>query len=230
MLKRLGQGIERSGIADARFSSWLELFREPENLTNIRRELVMEFLQKYHPSSMEELKNKLASEGIRSSDDDLLEVIQELQRDGEIRLLRPVHLNSFPGFLADPSNSWWIYGTLLLSLAEIFLVSYNAQDSFFQGARLLFGLGLLGFLPGYASVQILFPKDRPSLLEQILMSIFISVMVSISLGVALGAGYFFSPVSGVLLSGIYAMLASLFAGYRRYSALRVTRRGAFRSA
>ena len=190
----------------------------------------MEFLQKYHPSSMEELKKKLASEGIRSSDEDLLEVIQDLQRDGEIRLLRPVHLNSFPGFLADLSNSWWIYATLLLSLAEIFLVSYNAQDSFFRGARLLFGLGLLGFLPGYASVQILFPKDRLSLLEQVLMSIFISVMVSIALGVALGSGYFFSPVSGVLLSGMYAMLASLFAGYRRYSALRGTRRGVFRSA
>jgi hypothetical protein len=203
---------------------------EPENLTNIRRELVKEFLQKYHPSSMEELKSKLASEGIRSSDEDLLEIIQELQQDGEIRLLRPLSLSSFPGFLADPSSSWWIYAAVLVSLTEIFLVRYNAQDSFLGGARLLLGLGLLGFLPGYASVQILFPKDQLSLLEQILLSIFLSVMVSIALGVALGAGYFFSPVSGVLLSGIYAMFASVFAGYRRYSVLRGMRRGALRSS
>jgi uncharacterized membrane protein len=190
----------------------------------------MEFLQKYRPSSIEELKARLASEGIRSSDEDLLDVIQELQRDGEIRLLRPVHLTSFPGFLTDLNNSWWIYATLLVSLAEIFLVSYNPQDSFLQGARLLFGVGLLGFLPGYASVQILFPKDQLSLLEQILLSIFLSVMISIALGVALGAGYFFSAVSGALLSGIYAMFASVFAGYRRYSALRRMRRGALRSS
>src|SRR5690242_3370009 len=153
----------------------------------------MEFLQKYHPSSMEELKSKLASEGIRSSDEDLLEIIQELQQDGEIRLLRPLSLSSFPGFLADLSSSWWIYAAVLVSLTEIFLVRYNAQDSFLGGVRLLLGLGLLGFLPGYASVQILFPKDELSLLEQILLSIFLSVMVSIALGVALGAGYFFSP-------------------------------------
>jgi hypothetical protein len=206
------------------------LFVEPENLTNIRRELVMEFLQKYRPSSVEELKSRLATEGIRSSDEDLLEVIQELQQDGEIRLLRPVSLNSFPGFLADLSNSWWIFATVLISLTEIFLVRYNAQDSFLGGARLLLGLGLLGFLPGYASVQILFPKDQLSLLEQILLSIFLSVMVSIALGVALGAGYFFSPVAGAILSGIYTMFASVFAGYRRYSALRGMRRGPLHSS
>ena len=189
----------------------------------------MEFLQKYHPSSMEELKSKLAGEGIRSSDEDLLEVIQELQQDGEIRLLRPVSLNSFPGFLVDISSSWWIYTIVLISLAEIFLVRLNAQDLFLGGARLLFGLGLLGFLPGYASVQILFPRNQLALLEQILLSIFLSVVVSIALGVALGAGYFFSPVSGVLLSGEYAILVSLLAGYRRYSVLRGSRHGAFRS-
>jgi hypothetical protein len=197
---------------------------ELENLTNIRRELVMEFLQKYHPSSMEELKSKLADEGIRSGDEDLLEVIQELQQDGEIRLLRPTSLNSFPGFLADLSISWWIYATVLVSLAEIFLVPYNPQDSILGGARLLFGLGLLGFLPGYASVQILFPRDQLSLLEQTLLSVFLSVVISIALGVALGAGYLFSPVSGVLLSGMYAIVASLLAGYRRYTVLRDTRR------
>ena len=189
-------------------------------MTNIRRELVLDFLQKYHPSSVAELKSRLANEGIRSSDEDLLNVIRELQRDGEIRLLIPVSLDSFPRFLGDTSNSWWIYAIVLVSFAEIFLVGYNVQDPFLGGLRFLFGLGLLGFLPGYGTVQILFPRDQLSLLEQILLSIFFSVMISIALGVALGTGYFFNPVSGVLLSSTYAIAASLLAGYRRYSALR----------
>jgi hypothetical protein len=203
------------------------LFGEAEKLTNIRRELVLEFLQRYRPSSVTELKSRLANEGIRSSDEDLLDIIGELQRDGEIHLLVPVLLDSFPRYLADAVNSWWIYVTVLVSLSEIFLVRYNVQDPFLGGVRLLFGLGLLGFLPGYATVQILFPRRQVSLLEQILLGIFLSVIVSIALGVLLGAGYFFSPVSAVLLSSVFATVASIVAGYRRYSALRGSRRQEF---
>jgi len=206
------------------------LFEEPENLTNIRRELVIDFLQKYHPSSVTELKSRLANEGIRASDDDLLNIIRELQRDGEIHLSIPVSLDSFPGFLSDTRNSWWIYATVLISLVEIFLVRFSVQDPFLGSLRLLFGLGLLGFLPGYATVQILFPKDQLSLLEQILLSIFLSVVVSIGLGVILGAGYFFNPASGVLLSSVYAIVVSILAGYRRYSALRGSRQRRSQSA
>lgn len=192
-------------------------------MTNIRRELVIEFLQKYHPSSVTELRGRLAREGIRANDDDLLNIVRELQRDGEIHLSIPVSLDSFPGFLSDTRNSWWIYATVLISLAEIFLVRYNVQDPFLGSLRLLFGLGLLGFLPGYSSVQILFSKDQPSLLEQILLSMFLSVVVSIGLGVVLGAGYFFNPTSGVILSSMYTIVVSILAGYRRYSALRGSR-------
>jgi len=206
------------------------LFEEPENLTNIRRELIIDFLQKYHPSSVAELRSRLASEGIRASDDDLLNIIGELQRDGEIHLSIPVSLDSFPGFLSDTRNSWWIYATVLISLVEIFLVRYSVQDLFLGSLRLVFGLGLLGFLPGYATVQILFPRDQLSLLEQILLSIFLSVVVSIGLGVILGAGYFFNPTSGVLLSSVYAIVVSILAGYCRYSALRGSRQRRSQSA
>jgi len=206
------------------------LFEEPENLTNIRRELVIDFLQKYHPSSVAELRSGLASEDIRASDDDLLNIIRELQRDGEIYLSIPVSLDSFSGFLSDTRNSWWIFATVMISLVEIFLVGYSVQDPFLGSLRLLFGLGLLGILPGYATVQILFPRDPLSLLEQILLSIFLSVVVSIGLGVILGAGYFFNPTSGVLLSSMYAIVVSTLAGYRRYSALRGSRQRRFQSA
>jgi hypothetical protein len=193
---------------------------ELENLANIRRELILAFLQKYHPSSLPELKSRLANEGIRAGDEDLLNIIRELQQDGAIHLLAPVSPDSFAHYLGDTTNSWWIYATLLVSFAELFLVSYNVRDPFFGGFRLLFGLGLLGFLPGYATVQMLFPRDRLTVLEQILLSIFLSVVISIALGVVLGVGYFFNPVSGVLLSSTYSIVASFLAGYRRYSVLR----------
>ena len=189
-------------------------------MANIRKELVLAFLEKYRPSSIPELKDRLANEGIRANDEDLLNIIRELQQEGTIHLLAPVSPGSFVHYLGDTSNSWWIFATFLVSFVEIFLVSYNVQDPFFGSFRLLFGLGLLGFLHGYATVQILFPGDQLSMLEQILLSVFLSVIVSIALGVALGAGYFFDSVSGVLLSSIYSIAASVLAGYRRYTALR----------
>lgn len=198
-------------------------------MTNIRRELVIDFLQKYHPSSIDELRRRMAREGIRASDDDLLNIIGELQRGGEIHLSIPVSLDSFPGFLTDTRSSWWISATVLVSLAEILLVRYNASSLFLGSLRLLLGLVLLGLLPGYATVQILFPKDRLSLLEQILLSIVLSVVISIGLGVILGAGYLFNPTSGVLLSSAYAIVASVLAGYRRYSTLRGSRQRRFQS-
>ena len=192
-------------------------------MTNIRRELVIEFLQKYHPSSVTELRTRLASEGIRSSDDDLFQIIRELQGEGEIRLLIPVSLDSFPRFLADWSNSWWFYATILIPFVEIFLVRYNVQDPLLGSLRLGFGLGLLGFLPGYATVRVLFPKNPLSLLEQILLSVFLSVVVSIALGVVLGAGYLINGSSSVFLSSGYTIAVSILAAYRRYSALRGSR-------
>lgn len=193
-------------------------------MTNIRRELVIECLQKYHPSSVTELRTRLANEGIRSSDDDLFQIIRELQGQSEIRLLIPISLDSFPRFLIDWSSSWWFYATILISFVEIFLVRYNEQDPLLGSLRLGFGLGLLGFLPGYATVRVLFPKNHLSLLEQILLSVFFSVVVSVALGVLLGAGYFFNGSSSVFLSSGYTIAMSIFAAYRRYSSLKGSRR------
>lgn len=188
-------------------------------MTNIRRETILACLQKYRPSSIAELKKRLAEEGIRSADEDLLGIVRELQNDGEIDLFDPVKLDSFPQFLLDASNSWWTYALVLISILEIFLVVYPTQNIVLVSFRLLFGLGLLGFFPGYSTVQILFPTNELRVLERLLLSIFLSVVISIAIGVALGAEYFFAGVSSVIASTGYVIVAIIFGSYRRYSAL-----------
>ncbi len=177
-------------------------------------------LQKYHPSSIAELKKRLNEEGIRSAEDDLLEIVRELQSDGEIGLLDPVMLDSFRRFLLDASNSWGVYTVVSISILEVFLVAYSTQNTLLVSLRLLFGLGLLGFLPGNSTVQILFPTNELHILERLLLSIFLSLVISIGIGVALGAGYFFTGVSNALASTGYVIVATIFASYRRYSTLR----------
>src|SRR6266568_1217594 len=163
------------GSVSATFSSQLEIVQCAEILTNIRRETVLLCLQKYHPSSIAELKKRLNEEGLRSTDEDLLEIVRELQSDGEIGLLDPVMLDSFPRFL-----------------------------------------------PGYSTVQILFPTNDLHILEKLLLSIFLSLVISIGIGAALGAGYFFTGVSSASASTGYVIVATIFASHRRYSALRAS--------
>jgi len=220
--KQSGDMPVRPGTVNATFSSQPEILRSPEILTNIRRETILACLQKYHPSSIAELKKRLTEEGIRSSDEDLLEIVRELGSDGEIDLFDPVKLNSFPQFLLDATNSWWVYAVVSVSILELFLVAYPTQNSLLVSFRLLFGLGLLGFLPGYSTIQILFPTSELRILERLLLSIFLSVVISIAIGVALGAGYLFTGVSSVLAFAGYVITATLFASYRRYSALRTS--------
>jgi uncharacterized membrane protein len=106
------------------------------------------------------------------------------------------------------------------SALEALLVVENVQSGPVWILRFLLGLALLGLMPGYATVQILFPGDRLPLLEQALLSIFLSVMISIALGVALGAGYYFTGTSSVLALSIYTIVSVFLAGYRRFSQIR----------
>jgi len=212
----------RSGTVNATFSSQREILRSPEILPNIRRETVLACLQKYHPSTIAELRRKLTEEGIRSADEDLLEIVRELRNDGEIDLFDPVKLDSFPQFLLDAANSWWVYAVVSISILELFLVAFPTQNILLVSLRLMFGLSLLGFLPGYSTVQILFPASELRILERLFLSIFLSVVISIAVGAALGAGYLFTGVSSVLASTGYIITTTLFASYRRYSALRTS--------
>src|SRR5438094_9195754 len=146
----------------------------------------------YHPSSISELKKRLNEEGIRSANEDLLEIVRELQSDGEIGLLDPVMLDSFPRFLLDASNSWAVYTVVSISILELFLVAYPTQNTLLVSLRLLFGLGLLGFLPGYSTVQILFPTNELLILEVLLLSLILSLVTSIVIAVDASAGDFFT--------------------------------------
>jgi len=189
-------------------------------LTNIRKELVLAIVQKYHPSSVADLKRRLNEEGVRSNDDDLIAVIRDLQTTGAINLHPFSVPTSFADYVSDPERSWWIYLIMFSSALEALLVVENVQNGPIWILRLLLGLALLGLMPGYATVQILFPGDWLPLLEQALLSIFLSVMISIALGVALGAGYHFTGTSSVFALSVYTIVSVFVAGYRRFSQIR----------
>ena len=189
------------------------------SLTNIRKELVLAYVRKYRPSTIKELESRLSQEGIRSTEEDLLLIVQDLHMSGLISLDR-ARYDSLSGFLKAPAEAWWIYATIPVSALEVVLVVFQIQTMPLTFLRILFGLGLLGFLPGYSTLRFMFLADKFSQLERILLSIFLSVVVSISLGVILGAGYFFTGASSATVLMSYTVALTMLAAYRRYSLLR----------
>lgn len=163
--------------------------------------------------------------GLRSKDDDLLEAIRALEGEGSIRVDTSLSPGSYLRFLANIGSSWWIYTVLLASLVEVSLVIDNIQAGPLWVLRLVIGFGLLGFISGYCTIQILFPGDRLNLLEQVLMSIVLSVVISIAIGVSLGAGYRFSGETNVVSLSAYTVASAIIAGYRRYALVKPIKSG-----
>ena len=193
----------------------------PGFLTNIRKELVLAYIRKYDPSTISELESTLSQEGVRSTEEDLLEIVRDLQRSGLISLGRTSY-ESLTSFLTEPGEAWWVYAIISVSIVEVLLVVFQTQTGSLLGLRILFGLGLLGFLPGYSTLRCLFPSDQLSQLERTLLSIFLSVVVSIALGVILGVGYLLTGISSVMLLSSYTVALTLLAAYRRHSFVRAS--------
>ena len=124
--------------------------------------------------------------------------------------------SSFLGFLFDLDHSLWVYAILIASASEVALVVENVQSVPLWIVRFILGLGLLGFFPGYCTVQILFPGSRLTVLEQTLLSTFLSVMISIAVGVVLGVPYDFTRTSSVVASTVYVLVSAVVADYRQY--------------
>ena len=183
-------------------------------LANIRKEIVLTFIEKYHPSTMSELKRRLAENGIGSTEESLLDAIRQLQSDGTVVLGDHLRRDSFLSFLGDVYNNWWIPLVLAVSIVEPLLVYGN--PSILGPLRAALGLALLGYLPGYATVHALFPGDALKPLERILLSIFLSVVVSIAIGVSLGAVYQFTAINSTLGSSGFTIAVCLVGAHREY--------------
>jgi hypothetical protein len=185
-------------------------------LPELTKETIAAIIAKRHPSTLASLKKCLEDERIKVSDEKLLPMIKQMQSEGEIKLYLPAKAGSFEEYITSYSETWWVYLTILVAVSESFLVFLESQTASLLFLRIVFGLGMLGFIPGYLTVRIIFPGRQINILEQLSLSIFLSVLISISIGVVLGLGLFFQPSYNVLLLGLYVLTAAPVAAYRSY--------------
>jgi len=185
-------------------------------LPALTKEAIVAVIQKRHPPTLADLKQCLEDEMIESSDEELLLLIKQMRSRGEIKLYLPARAGSFEEYLSSYSDTWWIYLAVVIAVSESFLVFLESQSGPLLFLRMVFGVGLLGFVPGYLTVRIIFPGAQINLLEQLLLSVFFSVLVSITIGVVLGLGPFFLPSYNALLLSLYVLATAPVAGYRSY--------------
>ncbi len=190
-------------------------------MPELTRDELVDIVRKHHPSTLASLKESLSEEGINISDEELLPLIRELQSDGTIILSLKVAA-SFREYLIDIWSTWWFYLAIVVAVSELALVVSNAMVGATLFLRILFGLGMLGIIPGFLTVLIVFPGGQINTLEKIALSIFLSVLISITVGVVLGLGPFFQPSNNIIILTAYVILADFAAGYRSYDFLRKT--------
>jgi hypothetical protein len=185
-------------------------------LPGITKELLIDTIEKGRPISFNSLRTQLATDQIDFDDEELLDMIRALQKEGVIALRGSSRPNSFVGFLNNFSRMWQVYVALLVSLVETILAIYTSNTSPALPLRLLLGIGLLGFLPGYFTSRAVFPEKKLPLLESTILNIFLSVLISAGTGILLGIGSFFNSASNVLALSLYTDLLALSASYRAY--------------
>jgi len=188
-------------------------------LPELTREELIEVIKRHRPYSLASLQKSLKGENINVSDEKLLWLVKQLQSDGTIELSTK-DAASFRGYLIDIWNAWWFYLVIIVALSELFLVISNAQAGAALFLRILFGLGILGIIPGSLTVMIVFPGGQVNALEKIALSIFLSVLISITVGVLLGLGPFFQASNNIIILTVYVVLADVAASYRSYDFLR----------
>ncbi len=143
-------------------------------------------------------------------------MIGQLSSEGLIRLHESAKPSSFPDYLTNITQSWWVYTLLVLALAETFLAEYQPSASFLIVCRLILGFALLGFIPGYSALKVVFPNGGLSLLERLILSIFLSVLISILVVTLLGSVLAFEATTSVLVLTVFTFVITVAAGYRSF--------------
>ena len=167
------------------------------------------------PSTLSSLKNSLNKMEIQVEDEELISMVRQLSSEGLVNLgpgSEPP--STFSDYLIDLNKSAWMYGSLALALLETLLVEYKPSDTILATCRLTLGFALMGFLPGYSMVRLVFPRGGLVILELLVLSVFLSLLVSILTGVVLGSLDALQATSNVLFLTVLTFGLSVAAAYR----------------
>ena len=171
-----------------------------------------------HPATVQELAQILVAGDILS-EEDFVKVIKEMAADESMVLQEPVHEIESPwDYLLTPSLSVWLWVTLGITILAVTAVLLTPDIFPVVVIRWLLGSILVLFLPGYALLQLLFPKpSEMDSLERFALEIGLSLALVPLIGLVLNYtpwGIRFIPATMSLSA--FTIIFLLAAATRKY--------------
>jgi len=182
------------------------------------KELVENAIKMKHPATVQELARILVVGDILS-EEDFVKVVKEMAADGSVILREPVHEIESPwDYLLTPSLSVWLWVTLGITILAVTAVLLTPDIFPVVVIRWLLGSILVLFLPGYALLQLLFPKpSEMDSLERFALEIGLSLALVPLIGLVLNYtpwGIRFIPATMSLSA--FTIIFLLAAATRKY--------------
>jgi len=183
------------------------------------KQLVEETIQAKHPKTVAELFQILREDHPTVTKEKVVDIVKKLKEDGEIELeLPPPRTENYLQYLrVRPQNTWFFLVTTasIATLAAVYVIPNTYPMVMF---RWVVGSIFILFLPGYATIQALFP-DRKELdgIERFALSIGLSIAITPLIGLLLNYtpwGIRLDPIMTSL--SLFTLSVAAAATYRKY--------------
>ncbi|HDN01378.1 MAG TPA: DUF1616 domain-containing protein [Candidatus Bathyarchaeota archaeon] len=161
---------------------------------------------------------ELVSRRYGIKEDEVINAVKSLHEDGKISLEPPpVPASSMFEYLLRIESLWFPLALTIIAVTMLSIYLFP-QESIFKPVRWVFGSIFVLFLPGYLTVEALFPDPRElDSIERLALSMGLSLAITPLIGLLLNYtpwGIRLNPT--VLSLSAYSLLISMVAAYRKF--------------
>jgi len=183
------------------------------------KQSVEETIQAKHPKTVAELFQIVREDHPTVTKEKVVEIIKKLKEDGEIELELPSpEVENYLQYLrVRPQNTWFFLVTTasIATLAAVYVIPNTYPMVVF---RWVVGSIFILFLPGYATIQVLFPSGKElDGIERFALSIGLSIAITPLIGLLLNYtpwGIRLDPIMTSL--SLFTLSVAAAATYRKY--------------
>jgi hypothetical protein len=189
------------------------------------RLFIMQRIMAENPRTVRDLFRIIKLRRPRISEEEFINTIRELKDSGTLTLEPPaLRINSYPAYLKLQDENAWLYLVALLTLST-FLAIYVMPSVYpLIIFRWIIGSMFVLFLPGYVTIQALFPEGKElDSIERLALTIGLSLAITPLIGLLLNYtpwGIRLDPIVAAL--SIFTLGIGMAGSFRKYRIARNT--------
>lgn len=189
-----------------------------ENQSSPLTKLAQEALRTRHIKTVAELFRIIQEQQPSVTTEDVVQVVKRLREEGKLELaLPPPTVETYLQFLQSrPQNMWFflVIAASIATLTAVYIIPNMYPAAVF---RWVLGSIFILFLPGYVTIQALFPTKKLDDIERFALSVGLSIAITPLIGLLLNYtpwGIRLDPIVTSIF--LFIMSVAAAATYRRY--------------